>query len=122
MSASQFNRRFVAVAILCGVLAFLVGRFTGFEPRWRGLKDGMTEAQVRQALGSPSWVGTSGCIGSGGKQVIRWDYRRSFLGGRVHYYVDFDYIGVAGAPVVFRTERFQEERWWRWPWRARAIA
>jgi hypothetical protein len=95
------------------VLAFLIGWFTGFEPRWRGLKDGMTEAQVRQALGSPGWVGTSGCIGAGGRAVIRWDYRRSFPGGCVHHYVDFDYIGVGGAPVVFRTERFRQE--WSWP-------
>ena len=120
MSASQFRRRFIAGVILCLVLAFLIGRFSGFEPRWRAVKDGMSEAQVRQALGSPSWVGTSGCIGWGGKNVLRWEYRRFFPRGCMHYYVDFDYIGVGGAPVVFRTERFREE-WW-WPWRARMRA
>jgi hypothetical protein len=73
----------------------------------------MTEAQVRQTLGTPTWVGGSGCIGVGGKEVIRWDYRRSFLGHCVHHYVDFDYIGAGGAPVVYRLERFSEE--WRWP-------
>lgn len=119
MSALQFRRRLIASAILCVVLAFWIGRLTSFEPRWRGVKDGMTEAQVRQALGVPSWVGTSQCIGSGGKEVIRWDYRRSVLGGSVHYFVDFDYIGAGGAPVVFRTERFREE--WR-PWRAKTRA
>jgi hypothetical protein len=55
-------------------------------------------------------------MGAGGKEVIRWDYRRSFFGLSVHHYVDFDYIGVSSAPVVFRTERFQEEwvspAWW----------
>lgn len=109
-------------AILCGMLAFLIGRFTGFEPRWYGLKDGMTQAQVRQALGAPSWVGTSGCIGAGGKEVIRWDYRRSFLGHQVHHYVDFDYIGIGGTPVVYRTERLRED--WDWPywWPVRAKA
>ena len=118
MSASQLRRRFVAGAILFGAVAFLVGRFTGFEPRWRRLKDGMTEAQVKQALGSPNWVGTSGCIGAGGKEVIRWDYPRSLLGRCIHHYVDFDYVGVGGAPVVFRTERFREEWTWPswWPW------
>src|SRR5262249_53512542 len=92
MSASQFNRRFGGAVILCLMLAFLIGRLTGFEPRWRGLKDGMTEAQVRQALGPPSSVGTSGCIGWGGRNVLRWEYRRFFPKGCMHYYVDFDYI------------------------------
>ena len=50
--------------------------------------------------------------------MIRWDYRRAQLGRGVHYYVDFDFIGVAGTPVVYRTERFREElRWPSWfPW------
>jgi len=112
MSASHFRRSFIAGVIVCLVLAVWIGRLTRFEPRWNGLKDGMTEAQVRQVLGSPSWVGTSGCIGWGGKNVLRWEYRRFFPGGAMHYYVDFDYIGFEGAPVVFRTEHFREE--WRW--------
>jgi hypothetical protein len=93
-------------AIACGVLALLIGPLAAFEARWRGLKDGMTETQVRQALGPPSWVGTSGTIGAGNQKVIRWDYSRSFLGRPVHYCVDFDYVGVKGAPVVFRTDRW----------------
>jgi len=103
----------VAGAIACGLLAFLVGRFTSFEPRWRGLRDGYTESEVRQVLGPPSWIGTSGYIGAGGKDVIRWEYRRSDPGHYVHYYVDFDYIGIGGAPVVYRTERVREV--WEWP-------
>jgi hypothetical protein len=78
----------------------------------------MTEAQVRQALGSPDCIGTSGCSGAGGKQVIRWDYQRLLLGRRIHYFVDFDYTGIGGAPAVFRTECFREELQWPswWPW------
>ena len=122
MSVSQFRRRFLVGATLCGVLALFIGQFTAFEPHWRGVKDGMTQTQVRQALGSPDWIGTSACIGSGGKAVIRWDYRRSSPLGCVHHFVDFDHIGVEGAPVVFRTESFREEWEWWWPWRARARA
>src|SRR5262245_48141566 len=80
MNESQFRRRFIAGVILCVVLAFLIGRITSFEPLWRGLKDGMTESEVKRALGPPTWIGTSGCIGAGGKDVIRWDYERSELG------------------------------------------
>src|SRR5690349_24141266 len=105
MSAALFRRVFVAGIIFCGVLAFCIGRFGGFEPRWRGLKDGMTQSEVRQVLGPPSWIGTSGCIGAGNKMVIRWEYRRSEPGCDLHYYVDFDFIGIDGAPVVYRTER-----------------
>lgn len=121
MSASQLRRTFVAGTVLCGVVAFLIGRSTSFESLWRSLKDGMTQSEVRQALGSPSWIGSSGCIGAGGKEVIRWEYRRSELRRYVHYYVDFDYIGVGGTPRVYRTERFRED--WGWPtwlpWRAK---
>jgi hypothetical protein len=110
--------------MFCGLLAFLIGRFTSFEPRWRSLKDGCTESDVRQILGTPSWIGTSGYTGAGGKDVVRWEYRRSRLGRSVHYYVDFDYIGIEGTPVVYRTERVRE--FWQWPswfpWaRAKAI-
>src|SRR5436190_22468696 len=44
MSASR--RRFAAAAIFSGLLVFLIGRFTSFEPLWHGLKDGMTESEV----------------------------------------------------------------------------
>src|SRR5262249_49499100 len=125
MSASQFRTRFIAGALLFGVVAFSMGWFTGFGARWRGVRDGMTQSEVRQALGTPTWIGSSGCVGAGGKDVIRWEYRRPELGRWVHYYVDFDYIGNGGAPVVFRTERFREDwgqpSWWPWP-RARARA
>jgi hypothetical protein len=113
MSVSRFRKTFILGAILFLGLALLLARFTAFEPRWRGLRDGMTQPEVRHALGAPSGIGTSGCIGAGGRPVIRWDYRRSRPGGSVHYYVDFDYIGTAGAPVAYRTERFWEG--WEWP-------
>ena len=49
----------------------------------------MTEAEVRQVLGSPTSTGTS------------------------------EYIGAGGAPVVYRTEHFRGEwdwpLWWPWP-------
>ena len=103
------------MVVVCGALAFLLGRFTGFEPRWRGLSDGMTQPEVKQALGSPTRTGTTGTIGAGNRNVARWEYKR----GRCTYCVDFDYIGPGGVPVVFRTERFSEEWDWPswWPWR-----
>ena len=73
----------------------------------------MTQSEVRQALGPPSWIGTYGCIGAGDKEVIRWEYRRSDLGRLVYYRVDFDYIGIGGTPVVYRTEQFRQN--WDWP-------
>ena len=125
MSVSQFKRRIIAGIVVCGALTFLLGRFTGFEPRWRGLRDGMTQAEVMQALRTPTWTGNGDCIGAGNKPVTRWEYRRCSVGRFVHYCVDFDYIGPGGTPVVFRTERFSEE-WGRpswWPWqRAKARA
>src|SRR5262249_10850274 len=123
MSFSVLKKGFFVGAIFCVALAFLIGRFTSFEPRWRGLRDGMTRSEVAQALGRPSWIGTSGYIGAGGKQVIRWDYRRSYPGRCIHYYVDFDYIGIAGTAVVYRTERYAEDWDPFWlPWRAKARA
>jgi hypothetical protein len=125
MSVSQFSRGMIAAVIVCGALAFLLGRSTGFEPRWRSVKDGMTQAQVMHMLGTPTWIGNSGCSGAGGKPVTRWAYRRCRPGGFVQYYVDFDYIGPGGAPLVFRTQQFTEEWTWPswWPWeRARARA
>ena len=65
----------------------------------------MTESEVGQALGQPTWIGTTGCIGAGGKDVIRWVYRQSERGRCVYYCVDFDYIGVGGDPVVYQTDR-----------------
>ena len=126
MRASQLNRRLFTGVIVCGFLTFLLGRLGGpdFNTRWRNLRDGMAQAEVRQALGSPTSAGTTWTIGAGNQNVTRWEYKR----GRSTYCVDFDYIGPGGAPVVSRTERFYEE--WRtwpswWPWQhasARAMS
>ena len=113
MSVSRYQKGLLAGIVLCGVFAFTMGYFTGFEPAWRTIRDGMTQSQVTQALGPPTTVGTSGCLGAGSKEVVRWDYRRSFFGGSMHHYVDFDFIGANGAPAVFRTERSREA--WTWP-------
>jgi hypothetical protein len=122
MSRSKFRAGLIAGMLSCVVLAFLLGRSTGFEPRWRRLKDGMTQSEVRQVLGAPSSIGTSGCIGAGDKEVLRWEYRRLVLGRSLYYWVDFDYIGVGGTPVVYRTEKYREDwkerdlpSWWPWP-------
>ena len=111
MSVSQFRRRFIAGVMLGGLLAFLLGRFTGLEPRWGGLRDGMTQAEVMHVLGAPTRTGNGDCIGAGNKPVVRWEYRSSHLGRFIHYCVDFDFIGPGGCPVVFRTDRYDEE----WP-------
>lgn len=123
MYPSRFNRRLIAGLIVCGFLAFLLGRLGGpsFYSRWRSLKDGTTQEAVRRTLGVPSSIGVSGVIGAGDRPVTRWQYKR----GRWTYYVDFDYFGPGGAPLVYRTERFWEEwewpSWWPWqPPRARA--
>ncbi len=125
MRESQFRRRFIFGVIVCGALAFLLGRFgmTGLERQWRNLRDGMTQAEVKQVLGLPSSTGKTSTIGAGGQLLTRWEYKR----GRQMYCVDFDYIGPGGAPVVYRTERYSEEWNWPpwWPWRlmrARAMA
>lgn len=122
MRESQFKRRFVAGLILCGVLAYLVGRFgeIGFNARWRHLRDGMTQYEVRQALGVPTLIGKTWIIGAGNQPVTRWEYKR----GRCSYYVDFDYIGPGGTPVIYRTERIWKKWNWPpwWPWRPLARA
>jgi hypothetical protein len=74
----------------------------------------MTQAEVRQLLGTRTWTGNGQCMGAGGRPVTRWEYRIDVSGRAVHYCVDFDYIGPSGAPAVFRTERFLTE--WNWPW------
>jgi hypothetical protein len=118
------RRRLIRVAIGCGLLAVLLAvRGPGFESRWRALKDGMTQKEVTQALGSPTSTGRTGVIGAGDQPVTRWEYKR----GGWRYCVDFDYIGPGGAPAVFRTERYYQGWEWDWPswfpWaRARARA
>jgi hypothetical protein len=107
----------------CGLLAILLCLFSGpdFNTRWHDLRDGMSQKEVSQALGSPTSTGKTGVIGAGNQAVTRWEYKR----GRWTYCVDFDYIGPGGTPVVFRTERYLEEwewpSWWPWqPAKARA--
>ncbi len=116
MRVSRLKKAFVAVVVVCGLLAFVIGRAGGpdFRVRWRNLKDGMTEPEVKRLLGAPTHVGTTSFQGAGGKPVTRWEYET----GRASYYVDFDYIGPGGAPVVYRTERSKGQWWWeRWlPW------
>ena len=117
MCASQLKKRFIAGFIVCAFLAFWLGSSGefGFNPRWRKLRDGMTQQEVREALGPPTFTGQGDAIGAGNQPLTRWDYKR----GRSVYRIDFDYIGPGGAPVVYRTEHFREERswpWW-WPWR-----
>jgi len=103
---------FVLVSTIgCGFMVILMHHLLrpGFTSRWTNLKDGMTQDEVRQALGTPDWTGAGYCIGAGGKPVTRWEYRSNQLVRFVDYYVDFDYIGPAGAPAVFRTEREESE-------------
>jgi hypothetical protein len=101
------------------LLAFLLGRFGApdFASRWPNVKDGMTQAEVKKVLGTPTSIGISGTIGAGNRPVTRWEYKR----GRRVYLVDFDYIGPGGTPLVFRTERYQQEWDWRW-WLGHASA
>jgi len=115
MSTPRFKKILIAGFIVCAFLAFLLGRLgDGFNTRWRNLKDGMTQAEVAQALGPPTWAGKTLVKGAGDQEVTRWQYKR----GRCTYCVDFDYTGPGGAPVVYRTEHFREEfRWPAWfPW------
>ena len=123
MDAARLKKRLIAGVIGCGLLAVLLCllRAPDFNTRWRNVKDGMTQKEVSQVLGSPTSAGKKGAIGAGNQVVTRWEYKR----GRWTYCVDFDYIGPGGTPVVFRTECFFEEWHWPswWPWqRAKARA
>ncbi len=93
MSTAQIKRRCIIGFLLCVSAVYLIGRFTDFYPRWRKLRDGMSQAQVTEFLGKPTWTGSSGAKGAGDKDVIRWEYKR----GRWTYCVDFDYIEVLRA-------------------------
>jgi hypothetical protein len=101
----------VLAPIGCGFLVVCAALLSGpgFYSRWHSLKDGMSQAEVRQLLGTPTWTGNGECTGAGGKPVTRWEYRTKPPWRAVYYRVDFDYIGPRGAPVVFRTERFLPE-------------
>ena len=122
-TSSRFRKLFVAGVIGCWLLAICLVLFNGpvLSARCSKIKDGMSQNEVRQALGNPTSVGTSSCIGAGNQLVTRWVYEGWFTS----YLVDFDYIGPGGLPVVFRTERHTEEwqppSWWPWP-RAKARA
>lgn len=123
MLGMQFHKKQIVGIIVFGLFVILLFLIHGpdFNTRWHNLKPGMTQTEVRQALGEPSWTGKTEVIGAGGEKVTSWQYKR----GRWTYCVDFDYIGPAGAPLVYRiTSSRQEWRWpsW-WPWQpARAKA
>jgi hypothetical protein len=100
-----------------GVVVFAVitlTRTTQFPAHWRGVKPGLTEAEVTRVLGAPTLTEATSITGVGGRPVTRWNYKR----GRSEYYVDFDYTGPGGAPLVFRTgcsrPSWHWPRWWPW--------
>ena len=124
MSASHLRKGLIAGLIATCLLPLLLYLFSGpdFQTRWRNLKDGMTQMQVKRALGTPDASVKTSAIGAGDQPVTRWLYKR----GRFTYCVDFDYIGTRGAPIVYRTERLSNGPAWPpswWPWqRAKARA
>jgi hypothetical protein len=119
MLDSRTKKRLIGAvsAALFAILLYLICS-SGFGTRWRALKPGMTQMEVGEALGPPTSTGYGDALGAGKQFVTRWYYKR----GRSTYYVDFDYIGDMGMPVVFRTDRYWEK--WKWPswWPARAKA
>jgi hypothetical protein len=80
---------------------YLFVRIPIFEERWPGMRWGMTETEVRQALGRPARTRPHVIVGVGGSPTTRWTY---VLPGR-RFHVDFDYTGPGGSPEVFRLER-----------------
>ena len=122
MYASRFKKRLIVGFVACSLLALLLGLLSrpGFDTRWRNLRPGMTQMEVRKTLGSPARTGKTEVIGAGGRNVTSWEYKR----GLWKYCVDFDYIGPGGTPLAYRFIRFREE-WsfppW-WPWKPRAKA
>jgi len=89
-TSSRFRTFFIAGIIGCWCFAIWLALLSVpvLSTRCSKLKDGMNQNEVRQALGNPTWVGTSGCIGAGSQPVTRWEYK----GWHSSYYVDFDYI------------------------------
>jgi hypothetical protein len=69
----------------------------------------MTQQEVRKALRTPTLTTQTWTIGAGDQRVTEWQYKRDWS----VYCVDFDYIGPHGAPLVFRTEFYQQD--WDWP-------
>ena len=119
----RLTRVLIVGTVVMGSLAFFLGHPgpTRFNVRWSNVRDGMSQREVQNMLGTPTWTGNTGTIGSGGREVIEWQYKT----GLFTYSVDFDYIGPGGAPLVFRTERVKKDWDWEWLWplqRAKARA
>lgn len=114
-----YETKAALAVIICSLVVFcaIVLSGPGFCSRWGNVRDGMTQAEVTKLLGRPTRIGNGDCQGVGGKVVTRWQYEVILPGRCVYYYVDFDYIGPDGSPVVFRTERVCQQ--WHWPSRAR---
>jgi hypothetical protein len=106
--------------VMLGLLAFLLGNPgpKSVGVRWRNVRDGMSEREVKEMLGEPTWTGGTGTVGAGGRYVTEWQYKS----GLYTYAVDFDYIGPGGAPLVFRTEQTKQEWVWAqwWPGHAKS--
>jgi len=121
MDGGGFKKQLAAgsIGLVVFTLLFHLIQRSHFDARWRALKPGMTERDIRKALGEPSWKGKTEAIGAGGENVTSWWYER----GRWTYSVKFDYTGPSRSLIVFRTDSWQRWRWpsW-WPWRSRAIA
>jgi hypothetical protein len=98
-------------AIAVASMAFAVALRWSFERQWTGITDGMTETEVRAALGNPSWRGKIDVKGVDGNSVTRWSYEQ----GRWTYHVDFDYTGTGGASEVFRRRKDYREWDLHWP-------
>lgn len=128
MRSPRLTKWLTVGVISFGILGTLIwmGRLPNFEARLREVIPGMTETDVRKALGSPTWTEKTEIIGAGGERVISWRYVRGHrIPGHWIYAVDFDYVGPGGTPAVFRTTRsWQERRWPSWwpPARAKARA
>lgn len=68
MQTTRSKLIFVLVLVGCGLLvAFVALSRPGIYTRWRRVHDGMTQAEVSQLLGSPSWIGDGDCTGGGWK-------------------------------------------------------
>jgi len=111
MIGLRLRTRLMIGTIIMGLFAFFVGccfRPAGFSSRWNNVRDGMTQDQVKELLGTPTLTQKAATIGAGNQPVTEWQYQR----GDWTYCVDFDYIGAGGAPLVFRTERYRPEFDW----------
>lgn len=106
--------RFLAIGLLAiaiSLIALPVALRWILERRWTGITDGMTETEVRAALGDPNWRGKIDVKGVDGKSVTRWSYER----GRWTFQVDFDYTGSGGGSEVYRRSKDYREWDLHWP-------